>query len=203
VSSFLIGERPRPGARWLGLGKHSAAYYQWAMRTRQAAKPLLIPAAVLALGVWGAHAETKEIGHFKDWTAFVDGAGAKKICFIGSSPKKAEGKYTARGATYVLITHRPAEKTVGEVSVEAGYTYKDGSEVVAEVDGKPFKLFTQDGNAWTHNAQADKVLVQAMRAGSKLVVKGTSSRGTLTTDTYSLAGFTAAYDAINKACGVN
>jgi len=39
-----------------------------------------------------------------------------------------------------------------------------------------------------------------MRAGLTMVVKGTSSRGTLTTDTYSLRGFTAAYDAMQKAC---
>jgi hypothetical protein len=31
-------------------------------------------------------------------------------------------------------------------------------------------------------------------------VQGTSSRGTLTTDTYSLSGFSAAYDAISEAC---
>ena len=42
----------------------------------------------------------------------------------------------------------------------------------------------------------------AMKGGKAMVVKGTSSRGTLTTDTYSLAGFTAAYAAIGKACKV-
>ncbi len=39
-----------------------------------------------------------------------------------------------------------------------------------------------------------------MKAGSNLVVKASSSRGTDTTDTYSLSGFTAAYNAISKAC---
>ncbi len=34
-----------------------------------------------------------------------------------------------------------------------------------------------------------------------MVVKGTSSRGTLTTDTYSLTGFSAALQSIDKACG--
>ena len=32
-------------------------------------------------------------------------------------------------------------------------------------------------------------------------VEGVSSRGTLTTDTYSLSGFTKAHNAIDKACG--
>jgi hypothetical protein len=33
-------------------------------------------------------------------------------------------------------------------------------------------------------------------------VHGVSSRGTKTTDTYALAGFTAALNAINQACGM-
>ncbi|MDX1424550.1 MAG: invasion associated locus B family protein, partial [Kiloniellales bacterium] len=48
----------------------------------------------------------------------------------------------------------------------------------------------------------DQAIVKAMRAGSSMVVKGTSSRGTVTTDTYSLLGFSKAYAAISKACGV-
>ena len=44
--------------------------------------------------------------------------------------------------------------------------------------------------------------IKALAAGSSLVVKGTSSRGTATTDTYPLAGFSAAHAEINKACGV-
>ena len=41
-----------------------------------------------------------------------------------------------------------------------------------------------------------------MIRGARLVVKGTSSRGTKTTDTYSLKGFSAAFKAIGKACKV-
>ena len=34
----------------------------------------------------------------------------------------------------------------------------------------------------------------------KMKVVGTSSRGTITTDTYSLMGFSKAYQSINEAC---
>jgi invasion protein IalB len=48
----------------------------------------------------------------------------------------------------------------------------------------------------------DKALVDAMRAGKTVMVKGTSSRGTETTDSFSLGGFTKAYAEIGKACGI-
>jgi hypothetical protein len=43
-------------------------------------------------------------------------------------------------------------------------------------------------------------MVAAMRRGNSLVVEGTSARGTVTTDRYSLSGFTAAHNAISRAC---
>jgi len=39
-----------------------------------------------------------------------------------------------------------------------------------------------------------------MKGGTSLIVKGTSSRGTLTTDKYSLLGISAALDKIGEAC---
>ncbi|HAI28399.1 MAG TPA: hypothetical protein DCM48_02355, partial [Thalassospira sp.] len=80
------------------------------------------------------------------------------------------------------------------------YTYKSGSEVDLRIDSKSFKLFTHDDSAWAVNSEEDRKLVSAMKAGSTMVVVGYSSRDTKTTDTYSLSGFTNAYNAISKAC---
>lgn len=157
-------------------------------------------AATTVLVASSVAAEQQPIGTFRDWSAFVDTVGGNKVCYAGSLPKKQDGDYTRRGDAYVLITHRPADKVVGEVSVEAGYTYQSGSEVTATIDGRPFRLFTEGGNAWAYDEAADRELVRAMRAGTEMTVKGTSSRGTVTTDTYSLFGFTAAYKAITDEC---
>ncbi|MBK8176198.1 MAG: invasion associated locus B family protein [Rhodospirillales bacterium] len=162
---------------------------------------------LLGAGIWLAAAmpgsAQQTLGVYGDWTAVVFGSGDKRMCYIGSTPKKQEGKYTVRGETHVLVTHRPNEKVVGEVSVAAGYPYRQGKDATIEIDKKAtFNLFTRDENAWAFDASADRDLVRAMKAGSQMIVRGTSSRGTLTTDTYSLSGFTAAYNAIDKACGL-
>lgn len=138
------------------------------------------------------------LGTFGDWEAYADARDG--FCYAGSKPTKQEGKYTQRGDAFILVTHRPKEKTFDVVSIEAGYVYKDGSEVKAIVGDQALSLFGQGGQAWARDAAGDGQLVKAMRAGSILVVKGTSSKGTLTVDTYSLKGISAALDAINKAC---
>lgn len=172
----------------------------WDMRLMRFRTLLVLGGAVVVIASASAAAAQEVLGNYKDWTAFVDKTSGKKICYVGSKPKKSEGKYTQRGDIYVLVTHRPSENVVGEFNIETGYTYKSGSQPVVTIGGRTFKLFTKGSNAWAQNAKADKSLVSAMKAGSDMVVKATSSRGTLTTDTYSLSGFTAAYNAINKAC---
>jgi hypothetical protein len=116
-----------------------------------------------------------------------------------SGPKRSEGKYSRRDPTYVHVTHRTAAGTRDVVSITAGYTYRPESSVTVTIGDEKFTLFTKEGAAWTDDA-TDRKLVAAMRQGSRMTVQGVSSRGTETTDTYSLSGFSAAYDAISKAC---
>lgn len=148
-----------------------------------------------------AHAsEPQKIGTYGDWSAYSFVENGKKVCYMVSSPKTDEGDYTRRGEIYTLITHRPSENTRNVFSYIAGYPYKQDSEVTVSVNGKDFKLFTYEETAWAPDSATDNAIAAAVRKGSSLVVKGTSKRGTLTTDTYSLKGSGAAHDAISKAC---
>ena len=148
-----------------------------------------------------AHAAgPKAIGTFKGWTALLLVENKARTCYLHSVPQKSQGRYTKRGPTYVQVTHRDPAGVRNEVSVTAGYTYRKGGRVTIDIDGKKFSLFTQGDTAWSSDKKTDNSLVAAMRAGRNMVVRGTSSRGTLTTDRYSLSGFTAAHRAISKAC---
>lgn len=143
---------------------------------------------------------TERLGDFQDWSAFRFEESGKSVCYMASQPKKAEGNYSKRGDIYVIITHRPGEGTYDEVSVVAGYSYKKDSTVEMKIGDVKKNLFTQDDAAWAADKETDEQLVQAMVRGHTMVVTGSSSRGTLTTDSYSLLGFTKAHQTIDKAC---
>jgi Invasion associated locus B (IalB) protein len=89
---------------------------------------------------------------------------------------------------------------VDEVSVQPGYSYLEGSEVEVTIGGRTFSLFTRGEHAWTKSEEADQALISAMKAGNDMTVRGTSTRRTYSLDTYSLLGFTAAYQAMVEAC---
>jgi invasion protein IalB len=164
---------------------------------------LLLIAFVSAslLAVCGsARAET--IGSYNDWHAFSKKEATGKLCYMASIPQKSAGKYKKRGDIQVVITHRPEERALNIVSFAAGYTYKKDSKVSVVIGEKTFRLFTDGAHAWVEKKRNDAALIKAMKAGLSMVVIGVSSRGTKTTDTYSLKGFSAAYRAISQSCGV-
>lgn len=142
----------------------------------------------------------KHIGTSGKWLAYQFNEKGGRVCYLASAPVRSEGKYTRRGDIYVLVTHSRAAKSRGVVSVVAGYTFATDSEVEVRISGRKFKMFTQDDRAWTENGKADAKLVQAMKRGMKMEVRGRSSRGTKTRDIYSLKGFTAGMRMIDKAC---
>lgn len=144
--------------------------------------------------------EPKLIGTYGDWSAYSYTDGGQNVCYILSSPKKAVGDYKKRGEIFSLVTHRPGEKARNVFSVMAGYGYKPDSSVTVAIDGQKFVLFTHNDSAWAPDSATDKRLAAAMRKGKSMVVTGTSSKGTVTTDTYGLKGTSLAFDSIDKAC---
>ena len=145
--------------------------------------------------------QPKTIGKFEAWEALTFDEGGSLVCYASSEPVRSEGDYAKRGKAYALVTHRPAKKSLGVVTIMAGYAYKAGGDVTAAIGGRTFTLFASGEAAWADDA-TDPKLVAAMKGGREMVVRGVSSRGTETTDTYSLAGFSRAYAAIGEACGV-
>jgi len=155
----------------------------------------------LALVVATAAAQDiRRLGEFQDWRAFTYQEDGNRVCYMASEPKEAQGDYDERGDIYAMVTHRPAQGTRDVVSFVIGYPFKEDSRVTVDIDGKTFTLFTHKDTAWASDTKTDRALVQSMIRGREMVVEGTSTRGTRTTDTYSLMGFTDAHQAIDKAC---
>ena len=123
-----------------------------------------------------------------------------EYCYVGSraietdlSPEKSRGDF------YILVY-----KNIGNpetiIQIEAGYDYKVGSDIYVKIDKGSYTFYsTEDLSdaAWTDE---DSKVIFAMKKGLVLIVTGESSRGTVTNDTYTLKGFTAAYNKLTKEC---
>lgn len=173
------------------------------MRLISSIRAVFLLAGFLALSAPAGAQDVTVIGTHGAWTAYSYQEDSGIVCYMASEPTKAEGNYTRRGDIFALVTHRPAENAFDVVSVVAGYPYEENSDVSVAIGSRSYDLFTHGERAWARDEDTDKNIVQSMIRGSTMVVKGTSSRGTLTTDTYSLSGFTAAHEAVTNACRAN
>ena len=147
--------------------------------------------------------EATLLGQFGDWGAYKAKPNGKEVCFALSKPTKGvtDPPGRNRDQAYAFISTRPSEKVKNEVSVIVGYPQKAGYDAEATIDGSAkFTLYTQDDGAWVKNAAQEAQMVATMRKGAELVIVSESSRGTKTTDTYSLKGISDALDKVAADC---
>ncbi|MGO9007399.1 MAG: hypothetical protein ACLQIQ_22165 [Beijerinckiaceae bacterium] len=142
-----------------------------------------------------------QVASYGDWGAFVAMQGdKKKTCYALAQPKERTPAGLKRDPAYVFISNRPAENVHNEISIIMGFPMKDNGEAQAEIGTTRFELIAKGSNAWIKNPAEEGQFIQAMKKGSKLVIKAASTKGNLTTDSYSLAGLSQALERVQKEC---
>ncbi|HMI98166.1 MAG TPA: invasion associated locus B family protein [Micropepsaceae bacterium] len=174
------------------------------MRSKSYAIALLSLFVAFTGSALAAEEKPTLLDSFREWHVYSVGAGADRLCYALSQPKQMNPANVTRDAVFFLISTWPGRKVRGEPSVVPGYQYKVGTKVQVQIGSDKFDLFTKNdgsaGGAWLENPADEKKLVDAMKRGSEMSITGTSSRGTLTRDNYSLAGISAALDKIDATC---
>jgi len=142
------------------------------------------------------------LGQYGDWGAYAASAGGGKVCYALATPAstRTNPPNRPRDPVYLFISTRPAENVHNEVSVIIGYQLKADSEVNVEIGNNKFVMYTKGDGAWISNAAEESRMIETMRKGADIVVTGTSSRGTQSTDRYSLKGLSQALDRTAKEC---
>lgn len=159
-------------------------------------------AVLPALAFAQAPGNPTSLGASGDWEAFTYDAEGSKVCYVYSQPKKSEAnkKGAARNPIYFMVTHWPGKKVKAQPSTVIGYTFKEGSDVKLSIDTRDFILYPVDNMAWTDKVETERAILTAMKSGKTMSISGTSAKGTVTKDSYSLAGISAALDTIDGAC---
>jgi len=164
----------------------------------------VVPAVILlSTAASAASPEPKHLGTFTDWNAFTYQENGKSVCYVSTQAKKREPAKPERKDTLILVTHRPADKSLDVVSVLTGTPLKKDAEPKLEIGDRTLPMFADGQTAWARDAGADKAIVVALKRGKDAVLKAEGTTVPKITDTYSLAGFFAAMDAIDRACKIS
>lgn len=203
ILTFLVAIAALSGTESLAQAQNPAS-----KGTKEAPKPVPAakaatakPASPTAAAATGG-AEPTLIGQFGTWGAYMATPNGRKVCFALAKPSssKTNPPNRPRDPAYAFVSTRPAERVVNEVSIMMGYALKPGSESSLEVGGSAYAMYTQGDGLWIKNAAEEEQMVAAMRKSAEVTIKGTSAKGTETTDVFSLKGLSQALDKVAQDC---
>lgn len=171
-------------------------------------KTSVVAGALMALATQGTFAQeesTNQVAAKTAWSVFED--NDPKECWAVSSPTETvntrDGRVVAvrRGDILLMTFFRPGAGVDGQVTFTGGYPFAGGSTVNVNVGGQEYEMFTEGEWAWPASTADDAKIIAALKRGASATLTARSSRGTITKDTFSLSGFTAAVEEAEKRCG--
>lgn len=177
-------------------------------RLPQILSPIVAGAAFMFFAI-DANAATV-VKTFSGWTLYSE-AAQQQICFLASPPTETQPAGLKRDPALLYVSAWPKEGVRSEVSVKLGFPVRKATEPTVSVTGPgvsgpgnaappSFRMFVKDDRAFVTDATQELKLLEAMKKGTRLVVQATSERGTVVTDTFSLAGVSAGLQALAGGC---
>lgn len=164
--------------------------------------PLLLACLLWPAAEAAAQGGPQRIGEFQSWTAATHAEGGQKVCYAFTRSTRSEGvPNRASNNVLLVVTHRP--KGRDQVALQAGYAYPrnadGGNPVQVSVGGTNIGFYTSGSSAF---ARDNKAALAALRSGREAVARGPLPNGGRgqASDSFSLAGFSAALDAISREC---
>lgn len=171
-------------------------------------KSSLIAALAMSAGVADAQTSTNRLDVKTAWHVFAEPAAPSTPteCWSVAVPKEtvntdSNGQIRAvnRGEILMFVTYTRGS-SAPVVSFTGGYPFADSSFVNVKIGESTFEFFTEGEYAWPATSGDDSKVIAAMKRGAEAVLTARSSRGTITKDTFSLYGFTAAMESAENYC---
>jgi len=157
-------------------------------------------AASLLLTTGVSAQQVRMLGEHRAWSSYAANDATGPVCFAMTKPESVTPTPDGYSQAYVYITNRPSENVTTEFNLVAGFAFQPDSKATVSVGGQTFNLFTQNDAAWLDDAGQSAELASAIRAGSSMVIEGTTAAGIKVTQSYSLSGATAAQQSIGSGC---
>ena len=137
----------------------------------------------------------KPIGHFDDWIAATNSEAGERVCYAFVRASHSVPVLPGRGEVVLTVTQRPSGRDA--VAITAGFAYAANASVTVQVDQTGLDFYASGRSAFARDGHA---AAAAFGRGKQALARSPGPHNTTVVDTFSLKGFSRAYEAINKAC---
>jgi hypothetical protein len=137
----------------------------------------------------------KLVGKFDDWIAATHPESGVPVCYAFTRAQSSIPALAGRGGVVLTVTQRPSGRDA--VAIESGFSFAPDATVTVQADQTGLDFYTHQRAAFARNGHD---AVTAFKAAGRAIARSPGPHDATVTDTFSLKGFTAAYEAISKAC---
>jgi hypothetical protein len=169
------------------------------IRKTHIAAAVALGGAIGTAGVAAAQ-DQERLGAFRYWSAFTAQSPEGKVCWAATAPISTDYSGDSRGDVFLMVSMWPSKDIENEISIISGYPFDETRTAQAKIGSSTYSFFTAADGAWLETRREEDAMVKSMKAGAKASVTGFSEGGSRSNDSFSLLGFTAAYNAASKAC---
>lgn len=134
------------------------------------------------------------------WQAFSSQPGRPKLCYALSKPASRSPANLKDVEGFLFVSTRPGEGVRNEISLVMKFDLKENVEHLAVIGDQRFALAAKGQNLWLKNPAEESRMLDSMRRGTELEIRGTSKKGNPTSDRYSLAGIAQTVKRAEEAC---
>jgi len=133
------------------------------------------------------------------WRAYKVRQGKTALCYALSEPVERLPRGLRRDPAFLFVS-RSARHSHDEISFEFGYPLDVSARSSLSIGQAEFELMEQNEQAWLLIENQQPRAVTALKRALVATVRTRSARGSETQDSYTLRGFSKAYDAVVAAC---
>ena len=146
---------------------------------------------------------TKDIiGQNKYWTALKSYPNGKKTCYAISYPISSIGNQKKREELpYIMVHYFGIEKF--RFSAYLGYDLTQNRAVNLSIDSTQHQIQASSQYAIAQNFNQDFKLLEGIKKGTKLLIRGEGKDFSYSVDEYSLIGFMEMFEIMQKHCNFN
>lgn len=164
----------------------------------------MIICATSILGSTAYAQQVTKVAEHEKWGVYVN--DNPKYCYAASRPEETVNRRggrvvsVRRGEILMYVTYRPDQNVKGQVTFTGGYPFDRDRTIKLDIDGTAHNMYPQGEWAWLEPGK-DAEMIANLKKGGKATIVANSTRGTETTDKFSLIGFTAAVEDAAQRCG--
>jgi hypothetical protein len=139
----------------------------------------------------------------QEWTMLTANPKGQKMCYSVIYAKRRIGNLVLKEGeqlkAYLMVHYFSPYKQ--RVSIFFNYTLKTGTKVFLSVDGKQFEISPFESYAFAEDAETDFKIINAIKTGKRLLVRGEGNDNTYSVDEYEILGFEKIYNEMKTTCG--